>query len=662
MKRRPIALKLLLLAGVPVLVALLLASLVVGNARAQLRRSEALGSVEDLAELSENVSSLVYRLEAERARLALELGVLGGARDGGRVASPELSRLVAPDTLAPVFNGTDEAALVLKSFFERRDRSRLPGRLTNGLLTALAHLSHVAERRRAATQGTGDLDELLEYYAVAVRQLIRSTAALSELTDDGELLRSMSALVAVLELEERASSEHALLAYVFATGDFPPGSFRNLMTVLTEERTFMEVLKTNATASEFSDYEQRLRDPRLGKADAMRALAVDSSEGELTANAVEWFELQGAKVDALRRFEERLNRDVHERALTKLGDTQRAFVTSSVLAGSALVGSVLLALFVGRGVTRSVTALKEAAQHVAMGVTDVRVELKSKDELETLGHAFNEMTGELARARDALREQARMARDLEIAAGIQAALLPPSLAHPEFEFAGRMRPADEVGGDFYDVLSDERSRALWITIGDVSGHGVPAGLVMLMTQSAFAAYFRANPLARPDEVIRGVNDLLNEQIGVRLRDNKYVTGLLLAHAGGGRFVFAGAHEWPLVWRAQTGKAELIEAPGPWLGINRDLADIPVSSLHLGPGDVLCLYSDGLIESRNAAGALFDVDGLGQALERAARAGRQLSDIADSVIGSVAEYAREREDDWTLLLIRRAGTPAAERHA
>jgi sigma-B regulation protein RsbU (phosphoserine phosphatase) len=115
------------------------------------------------------------------------------------------------------------------------------------------------------------------------------------------------------------------------------------------------------------------------------------------------------------------------------------------------------------------------------------------------------------------------------------------------------KPAQEVGGDFYDVLCDERSRSLWVTIGDVSGHGVPAGLVMLMTQSAFAAYFRANPLARPDEVIRGVNDLLNEQIGVRLRDDKYVTGLLLQHSGAGRFVYAGAHEWPLVWRKATGQ-------------------------------------------------------------------------------------------------------------
>jgi sigma-B regulation protein RsbU (phosphoserine phosphatase) len=202
-------------------------------------------------------------------------------------------------------------------------------------------------------------------------------------------------------------------------------------------------------------------------------------------------------------------------------------------------------------------------------------------------------------------------------------------------------------------LSDPRSRSLWVTIGDVSGHGVPAGLVMLMTQSAFAAYFRANPLARPDEVIRGVNDLLAEQIGVRLRDNKYVTSLLLTHAGAGRFVYAGAHEWPLIWRKNERKTEYLEAPGPWLGIKRELDDIPVSSLSLGHGDLLCLYSDGLIEARDEHGTLFDVERLSAALEQAAERHEALQDIADAVIDAVARYAKQREDDWTLLLIRRA---------
>lgn len=648
MKRHSIAVKLLLLAGFPVLGVLVLAALVVGSAREQLERGQALGSVESLAELSEDVGTLMYRLQSERARLALDLG----KRDAASKTEPQRPVELSTVTVES-FRTTDAALTSLKRFVSTRDLSRLPPRLGEGLTHTLKHLDRLADVRDEAKRGATTLTKLNAYYAEPSRRLIRASAALSELTDDGEVLRSIAALVAVLELEERASAEHALLAYVYATADFPPGSFRDLMTLLTEEETFVEVLKNNASTAQFRDYQKRMSDPRAQAADALRRQAVESIDGDFEKTADDWFVAQGAKVDSLRNLEESLNHDVRRRADAKLQDTHRAVLTSSALVGVALLGSVLLAVLIGRGVTRSVHALRDAANRVAQGSTDVRVELHTKDELAALGHAFNEMTSEISRAREALREQTRMSRDLEIAAGIQAALLPPSLAHPELEFAGRMQPAEEVGGDFYDVLCDERSRALWVTIGDVSGHGVPAGLVMLMTQSAFAAYFRANPLARPDEVIRGVNDLLSEQIGVRLRDDKYVTGLLLTHAGGGRFVYAGAHEWPLVWRKDSKKTEVLEAPGPWLGIKRDLEEIPVSSLSLARGDLLCLYSDGLIEARNEKGDLFDVEGLGNALERAAGRHEALQDIADDLLRAVSDHAHTREDDWTLLLIRRA---------
>ncbi len=282
---------------------------------------------------------------------------------------------------------------------------------------------------------------------------------------------------------------------------------------------------------------------------------MESIDGDLEQRSQDWFSAQSAKVDSLRTLEERLNRDMRRRAESKLQDTHRAVFTSSALVGAALLGSVLLALVIGRGVTRSVHTLRDAANQVAQGSTDVRVQLKTNDELAALGNRLQRHDERKLRGlAKGLREQTRMSRDLEIAASIQSAFVaalaaaPPSSSSP-----AACSPAQEVGGDFYDVLNDARNRALWVTIGDVSGHGVPAGLVMLMTQSAFAAYFRANPLARPDEVIRGVNDLLNEQIGVRLRDDKYVTGLLLQHAGAGRFVYAGAHEWPLVWRKATGQ-------------------------------------------------------------------------------------------------------------
>src|SRR3954467_3355565 len=137
MKRFPIALKLLLLAGFPVLGVLVLASLVVGSAREQLQRGQALGSVESLAELSEDVSTLVYRLQSERARLALELAGRETPEGSDAPPAPPTPEPVAPT--AESFHATDAALARLRRFVSTRDLSRLPARLGDGLTLTLQH-------------------------------------------------------------------------------------------------------------------------------------------------------------------------------------------------------------------------------------------------------------------------------------------------------------------------------------------------------------------------------------------------------------------------------------------------------------------------------------------------------------------------------------------
>src|SRR6185503_15444715 len=265
-----------------------------------------------------------------------------------------------------------------------------------------------------------------------------------------------------------------------------------------------------------------------------------------------------------------LTRRSREVTQEKLARTERATTFSTALVGGVISFSLIVAWWLARGVTRRVERLRDASNSVAAGDLHARVTVDSADELGQLGAAFNDMVSEIGEARAALGEQERMSRELEIAASIQRAMLPPTPLHPEFSFAGRMHPADEVGGDFYDVLSNGQGEALWITIGDVSGHGVGAGLIMLMAQAAFASHFLEDPDADPERVLRDVNSLLCENIAHRLRDNKYLTAQLLRHLGSGRFACVGAHEWPVVFRRATGRCEVIPADGPWLGIYREL--------------------------------------------------------------------------------------------
>ena len=315
--------------------------------------------------------------------------------------------------------------------------------------------------------------------------------------------------------------------------------------------------------------------------------------------------------------------------------------------------AALAALALGRGLTRPIRELRDATRRVGAGDLSVRVSPHGDDEVGELGHSFNKMIDDLLDAREALAEQARVSRELEIAASIQTSLLPPAPKHPGFEFFGCMRTADEVGGDFYDVMADDDG-ALWLTIGDVSSHGLGAGLVMLMVQAAFGTAFGADASASPDSVLRQVNRLVRDNVVERLGDNKYVTAQLLQHTGKGRFEFAGAHEWPIVVRAKSGRGEVVPLEGPWLGIEKELEDVPVGSLQLDEGDVLVLYSDGIIEARDAQGELFDHERFQATLERELARNKDLGRVADAVLAAVDEFSARQEDDYTLLLVRRKG--------
>jgi sigma-B regulation protein RsbU (phosphoserine phosphatase) len=184
---------------------------------------------------------------------------------------------------------------------------------------------------------------------------------------------------------------------------------------------------------------------------------------------------------------------------------------------------------------------------------------------------------------------------------------------------------------------------------------------MLMTQSAFASHFLADPAAHPEKVYRKVNSLLCENVGRRLSDDKYVTGQIFSYRGDGRFAMVGAHVYPIVYRAAVGGCEVIESDGPWLGIEPELPSVPVSEIVLEPGDVLCLYSDGLIEARSGVGELFDTHRLVEAVKSAISESPDLAAAADTILARVASYATVREDDWTVLLVRRrpasAGAPS-----
>ncbi len=253
-----------------------------------------------------------------------------------------------------------------------------------------------------------------------------------------------------------------------------------------------------------------------------------------------------------------------------------------------------------------------------------------------------------------LNEAVRIAKaeeELEIARRVQTSILPRRFDVEGLEIAAVMIPANEVGGDYYDVLPVEDGA--WLAIGDVSGHGLNSGLVMLMVQSATMAMTRGIPDARPREVLCLVNEVLYDNIRTRLQKDDHVTLTLMRYTRDGRIVFAGAHEDILIFRAATRKVERLRPPGTWLGARRDIRQATVDSMvELGDGDVMLLYTDGITEAMDAHKHQFDIGRLCAVFEASAHL--PADRLRDAIMTAVRAWMSHQDDDMSIVVLRQKG--------
>ncbi len=192
---------------------------------------------------------------------------------------------------------------------------------------------------------------------------------------------------------------------------------------------------------------------------------------------------------------------------------------------------------------------------------------------------------------------ARLAMQLELARGIQARLLPREPARPGLDYVTHLRPADSVAGDYLDVL--RIGDAEWFLLGDVTGHGIDAGMLMLMAQSTISSIIEARPDVSPRELNHVANQALCRNLA-RLGERRHVTLIAIRREADRRLTVSGSEEKLLVYRAAMGQVETIMLRHfPFgLGFGKDLAaeDIEERSLDLAQGDVLFAATDGVFEA------------------------------------------------------------------
>lgn len=371
--------KLGLLAGIPVLGALLLSVIVIQSARSSARSAEAIGSIEDLAELSDRMRDVVSALQTERARTAWATG----------------ERQVPDEVLTAERAATDGNLQRLNAFISSRDRSMLPPKLARELGNALLQLQELPKFRSELAGGKVTLERQLEFYAGPAGSLVGATAALNELSDDGSLLRSISSLASAMEVKERQSLEHALLAHALALKEFPPGSFRRLVSLSTEEQVYSASFRRSAAELDHRSFERALASPAAERAASLKKVALESTD-ELVIEAKQWYEAQAQLIRDLGNVEKDLGRQVRAAAVGKLADARHAVRIGIGLTVGVLAISMLLAVLIAREIVRSVTSLSRATDKVRVNQDfSVRAQRLTADEIGRLTDAFNEMLGKI---------------------------------------------------------------------------------------------------------------------------------------------------------------------------------------------------------------------------------------------------------------------------
>ncbi len=373
---------------------------------------------------------------------------------------------------------------------------------------------------------------------------------------------------------------------------------------------------------------------------------VRHGEREVTAGDTHWFAqlipvpgYQGEHaVDYL------LMRSIDE----ALAPARRVLRILLALVGAAALATLAIALLLARRLSRPIDALVARTHAIASGDLTART-VSGPSEVEELGSAMNDMAREIGESRIALVDKERLARELEIAARIQVSILPRELDGTHLEMSARMITASEVGGDYYDVINVDDG--CWIAIGDVSGHGLTSGLVMMMVQTGVAALVRAQPDASPREVLRTLNRVLYDNIHGRLEAERHMTLSLMRYRSDGSMVVAGAHMDAVVWRSATGTVELLATPGTFIGIAEDIDRVNVEATwRMDPGDVYVLLSDGVTEAEDARGQPFGYEGVTALVGQ--HATEPVQSIRDSLFEAVLRHSPVLADDATLLAIRR----------
>jgi sigma-B regulation protein RsbU (phosphoserine phosphatase) len=304
-----------------------------------------------------------------------------------------------------------------------------------------------------------------------------------------------------------------------------------------------------------------------------------------------------------------------------------------------------------RAATKSITLPLEEIMAVLRGVQngdyEKQVKVVSNDEIGYTGDIINEMT-------EGLKERDRMRHSLELAMEIQQSLLPKENPQVDgLDIAGRSIFCDETGGDYYDYIlgADAQNARVIVVLGDVSGHGISAALLMSAVRSALRQ--RASMPGSPAQIITDVN----RQMVTDVEDSgEFITMFYLTieppHKSI-KWVRAG-HDRAIFYDPHTGTFDELGGAGIALGVDADWVYAENARKALRAGQIVLLCTDGIWEARNPAGDMYGKEPVYEILRN--NSGSSANEILEAIFDSLSSFQQDGkiEDDITVVIIKITG--------
>lgn len=300
-------------------------------------------------------------------------------------------------------------------------------------------------------------------------------------------------------------------------------------------------------------------------------------------------------------------------------------------------------------VVRPIRTVLSQMQLFMIGKKFKKLYTKRVDEVGVLAGFFNKVTEGFTEVAEDVKDRDRIVDELSFAAELQKEIFPKEVPSIDgIVISAKNRPATEIGGDSYDFI--ESGDKLYLYVGDVTGHGVTAGLIMAMVNAMISSFSETFPTAK-DIIIQ-----TNKHIKKYVKPSMYMTLVMLCwdkKEQSMSYVGAG-HEHILIYRKDTGVIDDIVSGGTALGMIDDVStNVQEKKITLGKGDMIVLYTDGITEAKNSSNELYGLENLKKCITDYASeySATGLSHhIAENLSGFVGEESQL--DDMTLLVVER----------